>query len=58
MYQNLLEKCFERLGEMIVRSKDVSSVFSETKNTHKVGLDIPSHSEKNQATANANNIRT
>ena len=28
MSQNLLEKCFERLGEMIVRTKDVSSVSS------------------------------
>ena len=30
--QNLLEKCFERLGEMIMRSDDVSSASSETKN--------------------------
>ena len=41
--QNLLEKCFERLGEMILRSEDVPSVFSETKNINKVGLDMPSH---------------
>ena len=28
MSQNLLEKCFERLGEMIMRSEDVPSVSS------------------------------
>ena len=27
--QNLLEKCFERLGEIIVRTDDVSSASSE-----------------------------
>ena len=43
MSQNLLEKCFERLGEMIIRTEDVSSVSSETKNKDKVGLDMPSH---------------
>ena len=56
--QNLLEKCFENLGEMIMRSDDVSSAFSETKNIKKVGLDMPSHSGKNQATTIADNIRT
>ena len=56
--QNILEKCFERLGEIIVRIDDVSSASSETKNIKKVGLNMPSHSEKSQATANANNIRT
>ena len=30
--QNLIEKCFERLGEMIMRSDDVSSASSKTKN--------------------------
>ena len=40
-----------------MRSKDVPSVSSETKNINKVGLDMSSHSEKSQATANANNIR-
>ena len=35
--QNLLEKCFEKLGEMIMRSDDVSSTSSETKNINKVG---------------------
>ena len=30
--QNLLEKCFERLGEMIMRTDDVSLASSETKN--------------------------
>ena len=44
--QNLLEKCFERLGEMIMRTDDVSSVSSDTKNINKVGLDMPSHLRK------------
>ena len=56
--QNILEKCFERLGEIIVRTDDVSSASSETKNIKKVGLDMPSHSGKSQAKANADNIRT
>ena len=50
MSQNLLEKCFERLGEMIVRSEDVPSVSSETKNINKVGLDMPSNLGKSQTT--------
>ena len=58
MSQNLLEKCFERLGEMIMRTDDVSSVSSETKNINKVGLDMLSHSGKSQATTIADNIRT
>ena len=56
--QNLLEKCFESLGEMIMRTYDVSSASSETKNIKKVGLDMPSHSGKSQATTIADNIRT
>ena len=56
--QNLLEKCFERLGEMIMRTYDVSSTSFETKNINKVGLDMSSHSEKNQATTIADNFRT
>ena len=56
--QNILEKCFERLGEIIVRTDEVSSASSETKNIKKVGLDMPSHSRKSQATATADNIRT
>ena len=36
MSQNLMEKCFEKLGEMIVRSQDVPSISSETKNINKV----------------------
>ena len=56
--QNLLEKCFERLGETIMRTDDVSSVFSETKNINKVGLDMSSHSGKSQAIAIADNIMT
>ena len=55
--QNLLEKCFERLGEMIMGTDDVSSVSSETKNINKVGLDMPSHSGNSQATSIADNIR-
>ena len=55
--QNLLEICFERLREIIMRSNDVSSASSETKNINKVGLDMPSHSGKSQATAIADNIR-
>ena len=56
--QNFFETCFERLGEMIIRIDDVSSVSSETKNINKVGLDMSSHSGKSQATAIADNIRT
>ena len=56
--QNFLEKCFERLGEMIMRTNDVSSASYKTKNIKKVGLDMPSHSGKSQATAIADNIRT
>ena len=56
--QNLLEKCFERLGEIIVRTDDVSSASSKTKNIKKVGLNMPSHSGKSQATAIVDNIRT
>ena len=56
--QNLLEKCFERLGEMIIGTNDVSSASSETKNIKKVGLDMSSHSEKIQVTAIVDNIRT
>ena len=56
--QNILEKCFEILGEIIVRTDDVSSASSETKNIKKVDLDMPSHSGKSQVTANADNIRT
>ena len=58
MSQNLLEKCFEILGEMILRSEDASSVSLETKNINKVGFDMSSHSGKSQATAIADNIRT
>ena len=58
MSQNLLEKCFEILGKMIIRSEDVPSVSSETKNINKVGLDMASHSRKSQATTNTENIRT
>ena len=56
--QNILEKCFEMLGEMIMRINDVSSVSSMTKNINKVGLDMSSHLGKSQATSIADNIRT
>ena len=56
--QNLFEKCFEILGEMKMRTDDVSSISLETKNINKVGLDMSSHSGKSQATAIADNIRT
>ena len=56
--QNIREKCFERLGEIIVRTDDVSLASSETKNIKKVGLDMPSHTGKSQATTTADNIRT
>ena len=55
--QNLLEKYFERLREMIIRSDDVSSASSETKNINKVDLDMPSHSGKSQITTIVDNIR-
>ena len=58
MSQNVLEKCFKRLGEMILRSEDVPSVSSETKNINKVGLDMSSHSGKIQATVIVDYIRT
>ena len=44
--QNLLERCFERLREMVMMTDDVFSISSdslETKNINKVGLDMPSH---------------
>ena len=41
-----------------MRSNDVSSASSETKNINKVGLDMPSHLRKSQATTIADNIRT
>ena len=55
--QNILEKCFERLGEIIVRIDDVSSTSSKTKNIKKVGLDMPSDSGKSQTTATSDNTR-
>ena len=55
--QNQLEKCFERLGEMIMRTDDVSSVSLETKNINKVGLDMQSHSGKSQVTTIVDNIK-
>ena len=56
--QNLLENCFERLGEMIMRTDDVSSVSSKTKNINKVGLDMSSNLGKSQATTIVDNIKT
>ena len=46
MAQNLLEKCFEEMREIIVRTKDVSSVSSKTKNIKKVSLNMLSHLRK------------
>ena len=43
MAQNLFQKCFEEIGEIIVRTKDASLVSSETKNIKQVGLDMLSH---------------
>ena len=56
--QNLLEKCFEIIGEIILRSEDVPSVSSKTKNINKVCLDMPSYSGKIQTTTIAGNIKT
>ena len=42
----------------MMKSDDVSSASSETKNIKKVGLDMPSHSGKSQATTIADNLRT
>ena len=41
-----------------MRTDDVSSVSSKTKNINKVGLDMPSHSRKSQTITVADNIRT
>ena len=41
-----------------MRTEDVSSVSSKTKNINKVSLDMSSHSGKSQTIANADNIRT
>ena len=46
------------MRKIIVRTKDVSLVSSKTKNIKKVGLNIPSHPGKSQATTIADNIRT
>ena len=46
MAQNPLKKCFEEMREIIVRTKDVSSVSSKTKNIKKVSLDMLSHLRK------------
>ena len=53
MTQNL----FENFESIIMRTKDASSVSSETKNILKVALDIPFHMGKSQGTAKANDIR-
>ena len=54
--QNFIKKCFERLGEMIMRIDDVSLVSLETKNINKVCLDMSSHLRKSQATSIVDNI--
>ena len=58
MAQNLLERSFEDLENLITRTEDVSSVSSETKNILKVDFDMSSPLGKSQVTTNANNIRT
>ena len=40
-----------------MRTNDISSVSSETKNINKVGLDMSSHLGKSQVTAVVDNIR-
>ena len=57
MTQNLLEKCFEEMGEIIMRIEDVSSVFSKIKNIKKVSLDMSSHQGKSHATTIVDNSR-
>ena len=44
------------MREIIMRTKDVFSVSSKTKNIKKVGLDMTSHPGKSQATTNVDNI--
>ena len=58
MAQNIFERSFKNLENIIMRIEDASSVSVETKNITKVGLDMLSHPRKSQATANADNIRT
>ena len=58
MSQNLLEKCFEKMREIIMRSEDVPSISSETKNINEVGFDMSFYSRKNLTTTIADNIRT
>ena len=58
MSQNLLENCFQKMGEIVVRTKYVSSVSTKTKNIKKVCLDMSSHPRKGQTIAIDNNIRT
>ena len=58
MAQNLLERSFEDLENLIMRIEDVSLVSLETKNILKVDLDMSSSLGKSQVTTNADNIRT
>ena len=58
MAQNLLEKSFEDLENLIIRTKDVSSVSLETKNILKVDLDMSFPMGRSQVIANADDIRT
>ena len=57
MTQNFLEKCFKEMGEIIVSIEDVFPFSSETKKSRRVGLDMPSHPGKIQATTIADKIR-
>ena len=58
MAQNLFERSFDNLGNIIMRIEAASSVSSNTENITKVGLDMSSYQGKNQATENVDNIRT
>ena len=50
MAQNIFERSFEKFENIIMRTKDASSVSLETKNVLKVVLDMSSHMGKSQGT--------
>ena len=58
MTQNLSERSFEDLENLIMRTEDVSSVSPKTKNILKVDLDMSSPLGKGQVIANVDNIKT
>ena len=43
MAQNIFERSFKNFENIIMRTEDVFSISSETKNILKVALDMPSH---------------